>query len=155
MPSRSFITQAAPANKTYPLPQAGEAFILLCGRYEAVDERILEEYQPLEISLGDYILSGGEVAALTFMDAAIRLISGVISKEEAISTESFGVDGDFAGLLEYPQYTLPPFWRERAVPEVLTSGNHQAVARWRRQKAEEITQARRPDLWEQLRKDKG
>ncbi len=133
---------------------AGRDVTLLCGRYEGVDERILEEYQPLEISIGDYVLSGGEIAALTFMDAAIRLIPGVISKEEALDTESFSGSGDFAGLLEYPHYTLPPFWREKAVPDVLLTGHHQAIARWRQQKAKEITQARRPDLWER-RNDKG
>ncbi len=135
-------------------PQAGGDLTLLCGRYEGVDERILEEYQPLEISLGDYVLSGGEIAALVFMDAAIRLIPGVISKDEAVETESFSGSGHFAGLLEYPHYTLPPFWKGRAVPDVLTSGNHQAIERWRQQKAEEITQERRPDVWER-RNDKG
>jgi tRNA (guanine37-N1)-methyltransferase len=149
-----FTPRGVPLSQPLVQELVGGDFTLLCGRYEGVDERILEEYQPLEISLGDYVLSGGEVAALTFMDAAIRLISGVISKEEAVSTESFSGDSDFAGLLEYPHYTLPPFWRERAVPEVLTSGNHQAVARWRRQKSEEITKLRRPDLWERTQKDK-
>jgi tRNA (guanine37-N1)-methyltransferase len=128
--------------------------IILCGRYEGIDQRILDVYQPLEISLGDYVLSGGEIAAQVLLDACIRLIPGVISKEEALDSESFNSSGDFAGLLEYPQYTAPPSWLDREVPEILRSGNHQAVANWRLEQAKAVTKSRRPDLWERYMKNK-
>lgn len=126
--------------------------IILCGRYEGVDQRVLDIYQPLEISLGDYILSGGEIAAQVLLDACIRLIPGVISKEEALDTESFNSSGNFAGLLEYPHYTSPPSWKDREVPEILRSGNHQAVATWRLEQAIAITKSRRPELLERTMK---
>lgn len=140
--------------------------ILLCGRFEGVDQRLLDYYQPLEISIGDYILSGGEVAALTLMDAMVRLIPGVIGKESALHEESFSTpkgcvtevnaleNGDksphnSACLLEYPHYTRPPEWMGLSVPEVLLSGNHAEIERWRKAQGEEATRTRRPDLWKQ------
>ena len=125
--------------------------VLLCGRYEGVDERALEAQAVEEVSLGDFVLSGGEPAALCLIDAVVRLLPGVMGNVASAGEDSFGVD--FAGgLLEYPHYTRPALWRdgagvERAVPEVLVSGHHANVAAWRRSEAERITRARRPDLW--------
>lgn len=177
--------------------RAAGALILICGRFEGVDQRVLDHYAPLEISVGDYILSGGEVAALTFLDACVRLIPGVIGKESALHEESFSapVKGwgqvapippgsrrpasrgnnqieerfdcatqscalsanlsknnekntrNSACLLEYPLYTRPPEWMGRAVPDVLLSGNHAEISRWRAEQRETVTKARRPDLW--------
>lgn len=121
--------------------------ILLCGRYEGVDDRVIEKWREekdlIEISIGDYILSGGEIAALTLMDACVRLLPGVVNKQESLESESFEL-----GLLEFPQYTKPQNWQSKTVPEVLLSGDHKKIAAWRHRQAEEITQKRRPDLWE-------
>lgn len=116
--------------------------IILCGRYEGVDQRVLEHWNVEEICIGDYILSGGEIAAITLLDACIRLIPGVIGKEESLLNESFEL-----GLLEYPLYTRPQSWENKIVPDVLLSGDHLKIAQWRQQQAERITQIRRPDLW--------
>lgn len=122
---------------------------LLCGRFEGIDQRIVEHYNIEEISLGDFVLSGGEVAALALVDACVRLLPGVITNKETLEEESFGDSegGEYSGLLEYPHYTRPAIWCERAVPEVLLSGNHADINSWRLQKAEEITEERRKDLW--------
>lgn len=125
---------------------AGPGVTLLCGRYEGVDQRVLDARDVREVSLGDYILSGGEPAALALMDAVVRLLPGVMGNEVSPGEESFGAEG-FEGLLEYPLYTRPAEWQGREVPEVLTSGHHEKVRRWRRAQAEEITRTRRPDLW--------
>lgn len=120
---------------------------LLCGRYEGVDQRVLDSQGFEEISIGDYVLSGGEPAALILMDACIRLLPGVLGNDETVSEESFT-----SGLLEYPHYTRPALWTDadgqsREVPETLTSGNHAKIAAWRAERAESLTKARRPDLW--------
>lgn len=120
--------------------------IILCGRFEGVDQRVIEHHDMLEISLGDFVLSGGEIAAMAILDACVRLLPGVIGKEDAITQESFGHSADYAGLLEYTHYTRPPLWMGRPVPDVLLSGNHQEINAWRLQQAKQITQARRPDL---------
>jgi len=122
--------------------------ILLCGRYEGVDERILEKYRPLEVSIGDYVLSGGEIAAFVLMDALVRLLPGVMGATESAHEESFGLGSDYAGLLEYPHYCKPPNWEGYSVPEVLMSGHHQRIRDWRKAEAEKATKERRPDLWE-------
>lgn len=122
---------------------------IVAGRFEGVDERLFQEYPIEEVSLGDFILSGGEIAALAMMDSCIRLLPGVISKKEAIEQESFGADQDYQALLEYPLYTEPRQWRGRDVPEVLLSGHHGNIAKWRLEQAKEITKQRRPDLWRQ------
>jgi len=121
---------------------SGPGVRLVCGRYEGVDQRVLDARAIEEVSVGDYVLSGGEVAALVLLDACVRLLPGVMGAEASGEDESFS-----AGLLEYPHYTRPAEWRGRAVPEVLLSGHHAAIAAWRREQAEQITQARRPDLW--------
>jgi tRNA (guanine37-N1)-methyltransferase len=120
--------------------------IILCGRFEGIDERIIDEYNAEEISLGDYVLSGGEIAAIAFMDCIIRLLPGVLANRETLSTESFETSGEFKGLLECPLYTRPAEWKGRNVPEILLSGNHELINKWRSQKSLEITKARRPDL---------
>jgi tRNA (guanine37-N1)-methyltransferase len=118
------------------------AITLICGRFEGVDQRVLEARGVEEISLGDFVLSGGEPAALALLDAVGRLLPGVMGRAESLEEESFE-----NGLLEYPHYTRPDPWQGRAVPEVLKSGHHAKVAAWRREQAEEITCRRRPDLW--------
>jgi tRNA (guanine37-N1)-methyltransferase len=121
---------------------AGPGVILLCGRYEGFDQRALEARNAEEISIGDYVLAGGEIAALALLDATIRLLAGVMGAAESADEESFS-----HRLLEYPHYTRPADWNGRVVPEILLSGNHQSIAAWRRAGAETITQTRRPDLW--------
>jgi tRNA (guanine37-N1)-methyltransferase len=121
---------------------AGPGAILLAGRYEGIDQRVIDARAMHEISIGDYVLSGGELPALVVLDACIRLLPGVMGAADSATEESFA-----AGLLEYPHYTRPADWQGRAVPEVLLSGHHAAVAAWRRAEAERITRARRPDLW--------
>lgn len=121
---------------------AGPGVLLLCGRYEGVDQRAVEALELEEISVGDFVLSGGEPAAMVLIDACVRLLPGVLARPETLACESF--EGD---LLEYPQYTRPAVWCGRAVPAVLLSGHHENIARWRRAEAERVTRARRPDLW--------
>ncbi len=121
---------------------AGPGIVLLCGRYEGVDQRVIEARGFEEISVGDYVLSGGEVAALVVLDAAVRLLPGVMGAPDSATEESFS-----QFLLEYPHYTRPAEWQGRRVPEVLLSGHHGAVAAWRRAEAERVTRQRRPDLW--------
>ena len=120
----------------------GEA-TFLCGRFEGIDERVLEAYPFEEVSLGDFVLSGGEPAALAMLDAIVRLLPGVMGSKESLTEESFS-----NGLLEYPQYTRPAEWQGRSVPEVLSSGHHGKIAEWRLAKAKELTKLRRPDLWQ-------
>lgn len=157
---KATLSIAEPGRKIYlsprgkPLTQAlaqelakEPVLTLLCGRYEGVDQRVLDSQGFEEISIGDYVLSGGEPAALILMDACIRLLPGVLGNDETVSEESFT-----SGLLEYPHYTRPALWTDaggqsREVPETLTSGNHAKIAAWRAERAESLTKARRPDLW--------
>ncbi len=128
---REFVTE--PQNKVYTL---------LCGRYEGIDQRVIDEYNIQEISVGDYILSGGEIAAQVFVDSAVRLMDNVLGGgAEATANESFEIGG-----LEWPLYTRPSVWRGQSVPEVLLSGHHGNIERWRKQQSDEITKQRRPDL---------
>lgn len=124
---------------------AAQPLILLSGRYEGVDERVIEKHRPRELSLGDFILTGGDLAAMAVIEACARLLPGVVGKGESLDEESFGV-GEYARLLEYPHYTKPAEWEGREVPPVLTGGNHAEIARFRRAQAQAITRARRPDL---------
>jgi tRNA (guanine37-N1)-methyltransferase len=117
--------------------------VVVCGRFEGVDERVIEARKLQEVSIGDYVLSGGEIAAMVMLDACIRLLPGVMGKDESGTEESFEAD-----LLEYPHYTRPREWEGRAIPEVLLNGNHAAIARWRREEAERVTRERRPDLFD-------
>jgi tRNA (guanine37-N1)-methyltransferase len=125
---------------------AGTGVILLCGRYEGVDQRVIEARGLIEVSIGDYVLSGGETAAMVLLDACVRLLPGVMGGAGSAEEESFSPGGREA-LLEYPHYTRPAEWQGRAVPPVLLSGHHAEVARWRQAEAERITRERRPDLW--------
>lgn len=118
---------------------------MLCGRYEGVDQRIFEKYNFIEYSLGDYILSGGEIAALTIIDSCIRLLPGVIGNCEVNKEESFA-SGEYQNLLEYDQYTRPAIWENMKVPEILLSGHHENINKWKKQNAVERTKQRRPDL---------
>lgn len=122
---------------------AGPGATILCGRFEGFDERIFEARAVEQISMGDIILSGGEMGALMLLDACIRLLPGVMGAASSGDEESFE-----SGLLEYPHYTRPALWEGRAIPEVLRSGDHAKIAAWRKQRAEEDTRLRRPDLWE-------
>ena len=121
---------------------AGPGCLIVCGRFEGVDERVIASRGLREVSIGDYILSGGEPAALVLLDAVVRLIPGVMGKQASGEEESFE-----DGLLEHPHYTKPNLWQGEEIPAVLLSGDHKAIARWKRQQREALTKARRPDLW--------
>jgi len=121
---------------------AGPGVILLCGRYEGIDQRVIDARKMEEISIGDYVLAGGELAAMVLLDGAVRLLPGVMGATASATEESFA-----DALLEYPHYTRPAEWQGRLVPEVLLSGHHAAVAAWRQAESERITRERRPDLW--------
>ncbi len=127
---------------------AGPGAILLAGRFEGIDARVIEGRGMREISIGDYVLAGGELPAMVLIEAVVRLLPGVIGKAQSLADESFE-----AGLLEYPQYTRPRDWEGHAIPDVLLSGDHKKIAQWRRAEAEAATRARRPDLW--AKRDKG
>jgi tRNA (guanine37-N1)-methyltransferase len=120
----------------------GLGALIVCARFEGVDERLIKARRLEEVSLGDFVLSGGEIAALALIDACVRLLPGVMGKEASAAEESFA-----DGLLEYPQYTRPPVFEGEPIPEVLISGDHSKVAVWRRAEAERLTKERRPDLW--------
>jgi tRNA (guanine37-N1)-methyltransferase len=121
---------------------AGPGVTLVCGRFEGVDDRVIAARALEEVSLGDFVLSGGEPAAIALLDACLRLLPGVVGCAAALEEESFA-----NGLLEYPHYTRPQVWQGRAVPEILVSGNHAEIAAWRRREAERVTRERRPELW--------
>jgi tRNA (guanine37-N1)-methyltransferase len=127
----------------------GPGPLIVCGRFEGVDQRVIEARQLEEVSIGDYVLSGGEIAAMALIDACVRLLPGVMGKAESGADESFS-----DGLLEYPQYTRPQAFEGRPIPEILLSGDHAKVAAWRKAEAEALTRARRPDLWAAARNQK-
>lgn len=128
---------------------AGQGLIVFCGRFEGLDQRVIEARQMEEISIGDFVLAGGEVAAQVLIEACVRLLPGVLGDADSASDESFE-----DGLLEYPLYTKPREWENRSIPEVLLSGDHQKIAAWRRQNSEETTKARRPDLYKKVMRAK-
>ena len=128
---------------------AGPGVIILCGRFEGIDQRVIEANDLEEVSVGDIVLSGGEPAVLTLLDACVRLLLGVMGRAESAEEESFET-----GLLEYPHYTRPQDWKGRLVPDVLLSGHHENIRRWRRAQAEAVTKERRPDLWANYVQDK-
>lgn len=137
-----------PSPRGHPLTQtqvrelaAGPGAMLLCGRFEGVDQRVIEARRPVEVSLGDYVLSGGELAAMVIIDGAVRLLPGIMGAPASATDESFE-----NGLLEYPHYTRPREWEGRAIPDVLLSGDHGRIAKWRKGQAEAVTRERRPDL---------
>jgi tRNA (guanine37-N1)-methyltransferase len=120
---------------------------IICGRFEGIDERVITEYKIREVSMGDFLLSSGDVAAVPLLDACVRLLPGVIKRAAALHEESLGLCGDWRNLLEYPHYTRPERWRDLSVPEVLLSGNHALIKEWRLQQAMAKTKDVRPDLW--------
>jgi tRNA (guanine37-N1)-methyltransferase len=126
---------------------AGPGAVILCGRFEGVDERVIAARRLEEVSVGDFVLSGGEIAALALIDACVRLLPGVMGKEASGAEESFA-----GNLLEYPHYTRPQVFEGQPIPEVLTSGDHAKIAAWRREQAENLTKSRRPDLWDKRKR---
>ncbi len=128
---------------------AGPGAVLLCGRFEGTDQRVIEARAIEEISLGDFVLAGGEIAAMALIEAAVRLIPGVLGAQASTEEESFG-----QGLLEYPHFTRPQDFEGRTIPDVLTGGNHKEISNWRQAQAEALTKARRPDLWTLYEKSK-
>ncbi|OUD10255.1 tRNA (guanosine(37)-N1)-methyltransferase TrmD [Marivivens niveibacter] len=120
-----------------------DGLTMICGRFEGIDQRVIDAYRIQEVSLGDFVMTGGELAAQAMIDATVRLIPGVLGNAESIEDESHS-----NGLLEHPQYTRPQTWRGLEIPEVLTSGHHGNIEKWRREKAEDLTKERRPDMWE-------
>ena len=142
----------APRGKTLSVPVARELaakdrLLFLCGHYEGVDQRLLDEFIDEEISIGDYVLTGGEIPAMVFADALSRMVPGVLSNNECFTEESH-----FNGLLEYPQYTKPSVWRGKEVPEVLMSGHHANIEKWRKEKSIEVTAIKRPEMLEEYNK---
>ena len=125
-----------------------KSFSLICGHFEGVDERVLTTRNIEEISIGDYVLSGGETAAFVILDSVLRLLPGVLGNEKSVSEETFE-----NGLLEYPQYTKPQIWEQKSVPDVLLSGDHAKIKDWRLSQSEAITRDRRPDLWQKYKKN--
>ncbi len=154
--TKPFTIYLSPQGKVFSQQMAVEfskrdRLVLLCGHYEGVDERVLEEIVDLEVSIGDYVLTGGELPALVLADAVIRLCDGVLSDQSCFEEESH-----FNGLLEYPQYTRPETWNNKSVPSVLLSGHHANIAKWRTEQSLERTRLKRPDLYENylLKKEK-
>lgn len=129
---------------------SGPGAVMVCGRYEGLDQRVIESHRLIEVSIGDYILAGGEMAALTTLDATVRLLDGVMGKTESHENESFET-----GLLEYPHYTQPRDWNGYLAPEVLLSGHHKQISDWRQAMSEESTKQRRPDLWQKYLQKQG
>jgi tRNA (guanine37-N1)-methyltransferase len=120
----------------------GPGASLICGRFEGLDQRVIDHYRIIEVSLGDFVLTGGEIAAQALIDATVRLLPGVLGNEASTEEESFS-----DGLLEHPQYTRPAEWRDMAIPPVLMSGHHGEIAKWRKEQSQKMTRDRRPDLW--------
>ncbi len=142
------VIHLTPQGKVFDQPMAkelasDECLVFLCGHYEGIDERVLEEIDPIDVSIGDYVLTGGELPAMVMMDAIARHIPGVLHNDDSADTDSFG-----NGLLEYPQYTRPEEFRGKKVPDILLSGHHANVEKWRLEQSIERTKTRRPDLYE-------
>ena len=148
--NRPHLIYMSPRGKTLTQQRAvelsqTEGFVILCGHYEGVDQRIIDELVDEEISIGDYVLTGGELPALALTDAVCRMVKGVLSDDICFTEESH-----FSSLLEYPQYTRPAVWHGREIPQILTSGNHEKVRQWRRKQSLRRTRQRRPDMYEKL-----
>jgi tRNA (guanine37-N1)-methyltransferase len=151
--SKTKIIYPSPRGKIFTQKMARELSLeknlaIICGRYEGVDQRVIDEYDMQEISIGDYILSGGELAAMVIIDAIVRNLDGVLGAGDSLKEESFGdgQGGDFDNLLEYPHYTKPQIWKNRKVPDILLSGHHKNIQKWRKDQAIKITKDRRGDL---------
>ena len=128
--------------------------ILICGRFEGIDQRVIDHYRIEEISIGNYVLSGGEIAAYAVIDSCVRLLPGVVGNETSTTEESFAVDSDYENLIEYPQYTKPNKWKQYEVPPIMLSGNHAKIKEWQLQQAKELTKSHHPELWKKYNFDK-
>ena len=153
VPNRGRTIYLSPRGRVLNQPLAQElsqeqALTLLCGRFEGVDQRVLDHYEIEEISIGDYVLAGGEVAAQVLLEAVLRLVPGILGEDKSTEEESFGLAEDYARLLEYPHYTKPPLWNGLKVPDILLSGHHENIRKWRKEQAERLTKQRRPDIWQ-------
>lgn len=153
-PAKWPLVYVSPRGKPFDQSMAREfaetdGMTFICGRFEGVDERVLEHHNAREVSLGDFVMTGGEIAAMAMIDATVRLRPQIVGNAQSLEEESFA-----SGLLEHPQYTRPQIWEGRAIPEVLQSGHHGNVAKWRQSEAERITRERRPDLWKAYQKSK-
>ncbi len=126
--------------------------IIICGRFEGIDQRIIDHFHIEEVSIGDYVLTGGEIAAYALLDGCVRLLPGVLTNDSVFVEESFGHDSVYTSLLEYPQYTKPLIWNDVHVPEILVSGHHKNITEWKLQQAEVYTKKHRPDLWQIYKK---
>jgi tRNA (guanine37-N1)-methyltransferase len=152
VPNSNQIIYLTPRGKVFNQDMARE-FIshpginILCGRFEGIDERVISEYKILEVSIGDFVLSSGDVAAFCILDSCIRLLPGALGGDKSLDQESFGSDDNYRNLLEYPHFTKPQSWKGKSVPPVLLSGNHKAVEEWRLSEARNKTEVMRPDLW--------
>ncbi len=127
--------------------------ILVLGRYEGIDQRVIDKYNILEISIGDYVLSGGEIAAFAIIDSMVRTLPNVLGNKNSLEQESFAVDSEYKNLLEYPLYTRPDIWNGLEVPAILKSGNHKKIAEWQFLEAQKITRLKRPDLWSKFKQE--
>lgn len=150
--TKPYVIYMSPKGKVFTQRKAvelsfNENLVLLCGHYEGVDQRIIDEIVDEEISIGDYVLTGGEIPAMVVIDSVSRMLEGVLSNEDSFTDESH-----YSGLLEYPHYTRPPLFNGREVPEVLLSGNHSLISKWRMEKSLEITAEKRPDMMEEYNK---
>lgn len=153
MPEKPSVIYLSPRGKRLDQPLVKKLvnrknLVIVCGRFEGVDQRVLDFHDVEEVSAGDFILSGGDAAALLLLDACVRLLPGVVGDAESLNEESFSAE-EGLGLLEYPLYTRPAEWEGMKVPEVLASGNHAEIKAWRQRQAEELTRQRRPDIWNQ------
>ena len=158
IPNKGRLIYMSPRGKSLTQAKAAElskesSLSIICGRFEGIDQRVIDHYNIEEISIGDYVLAGGEVAAQVLLEAVLRLIPGVLGESTSAEEESFALNTDYAGLLEYPHYTKPPSWNGLEVPEVLLSGHHENIKKWRKEQAEALTKARRPDMWQRLEKE--
>lgn len=148
----------SPRGKVFDQKQAHQILqlqniILICGRFEGIDQRIIDYYNISEISIGNYVLTGGEIAAYTVIDACVRLIPGVLGSKISLNYESFSQDHELENLVEYPQYTKPNEWRNYKVPKIILSGNHAEISKWKLEQSKEITKKLRPDLWEKYQRN--
>jgi tRNA (guanine37-N1)-methyltransferase len=140
--------RGAPLTQSHLRTFITKPLILLAGRYESIDERVIVAHAPEEISLGDFVLMGGDVPALAIIEGCVRLLPEVVGDAASLEEESFGLSQDYACLLEYPHYTKPPIWNGQTVPDILLSGHHANIRAWRKEQAESVTRARRSDLWQ-------
>lgn len=142
-----FTPAGEPLNQKHFIEFSKKPVILFCARYEGLDNRVVQKHAPREISLGDYVITGGDLAAMIFIEGCVRLLNKVVGDKDSLTQESFGLDAHYQHLLEYPHYTKPANWEGKTIPSVLTSGHHAKVEQWRLEQAKTLTQARRPDLW--------